>query len=588
MAKMIPDCISKDVISTGEKQIFELFKKAPDTENWIVLHSLYLSKHVKRLYGEIDFLVMAPGLGIFCLEVKGGEIARKDGLWKHTNRYGEVFTKSRSPFEQSRDCMFSLKKAINNKCGANSKLNNLLYGYGVMFPHSEFYEEGIDYELYQIYNRNSRRQPVTEFIKTLAACTKQAVKNEPWFCEKTSIPDEKDIKDLLAFCRGDFERILPPDQRMGEAEGLIMKYTEEQYKYLDQLQYNPRCFFQGAAGTGKTMLALEAAKRSIFAKNRTLLVCYNILLGNWLKFLLNDVTEDNDNLVAGNFHGFLTDIVTSRGPIPSCITEDKYEYYNVTLPLMALEAIDRGEIEPFDKIIIDEGQDLMTPEYLDVFDSLLKGGLAGGKWDIYSDLEQQAIFSRYSVEDMRKMLEKRCNSANFRLNINCRNTKQIGEATSLMTGFPKPPFILNEIDGIPVEYKFYRNREHQIKELEELLEKLRNQHIPDNKITILSKFKFENSCISGLDTESFPVEIFSSKHNAIPLLQNCKHISFSTISSFKGLENSYIILIDVHKLNEEDYNSLLYVGMSRARTGLYVFINKKYQEEHNKLLGKTK
>jgi len=91
MARMIPPCISKDVISTGEKQLFELFKKAPHTEDWVVLHSLCLAKHVKRLYGEIDFLVMAPKLGIFCLEVKGGEIGRKEGQWKHTNRYGEVF-----------------------------------------------------------------------------------------------------------------------------------------------------------------------------------------------------------------------------------------------------------------------------------------------------------------------------------------------------------------------------------------------------------------------------------------------------------------------------------------------------------------
>ncbi len=140
------------------------------------------------------------------------------------------------------------------------------------------------------------------------------------------------------------------------------------------------------------------------------------------------------------------------------------------------------------------------------------------------------------------MIQERGHPVKFRLTINCRNTKQIGEATSLLTGFQKPPFILNDIEGIPVEYKFYRNREHQIKELEELLMKLKRQNIPDNNITILSRYKFENSCVSGLDLNDFPVEIFSSKHNAIPLLQNCKNISFATISGFKGLENSYITL----------------------------------------------
>jgi len=234
-----------------------------------------------------------------------------------------------------------------------------------MFPHSDFCEEGIDYELYQIYNRSSRRQPITDYIKTLARCTKQKVQHEPWFKEKTSIPDEEDIKELLVFCRGDFERLTTLRQRMGDAEELIVKYTEEQYKYLDHLRDNPRCLFQGAAGTGKTMLALETVKRSLSEKNRTLLVCYNILLGNWLKFILKDLIKENKNLIVNNFHNLLTDIVTLRSSIPSCLTEDPVEYYNCTLPLMALEAIDRGEIEPFDKIIIDEGQDMITPEYLE-------------------------------------------------------------------------------------------------------------------------------------------------------------------------------------------------------------------------------
>ncbi len=105
MAKMIPPYISEDVKSRGEKQIFELFEKDPDTSDWIVLHSLGIAKHTQRTCGEIDFVVMAPKLGIFCLEVKSGE---ENGVWNFTNRYGKTVKKNRSPFEQASDGMYSL------------------------------------------------------------------------------------------------------------------------------------------------------------------------------------------------------------------------------------------------------------------------------------------------------------------------------------------------------------------------------------------------------------------------------------------------------------------------------------------------
>ena len=98
------------------------------------------------------------------------------------------------------------------------------------------------------------------------------------------------------------------------------------------------------------------------------------------------------------------------------------EFYTEDLPLLALQAIDQGLIEQFDTIIIDEGQDLIRAEYLDVFDALLKGGLAGGKWQIFCDFERQAIYSELSSIQMLELIEQRSAFASFNLSINCRNT----------------------------------------------------------------------------------------------------------------------------------------------------------------------
>ena len=72
MAIMIPSVISPEVKSSAERKIFEWFQNAPGTDKWIVLHSLGITTHNKVIYGETDFLVLAPQLGIFALEVKGG------------------------------------------------------------------------------------------------------------------------------------------------------------------------------------------------------------------------------------------------------------------------------------------------------------------------------------------------------------------------------------------------------------------------------------------------------------------------------------------------------------------------------------
>ena len=81
MAKLIPSHITSRCKSPGEIYIFNEFKKNENTKGWIVLHSLNVAKHSKRFAGELDFVVIVPNEGILCIEVKSGNVSRKDGLW---------------------------------------------------------------------------------------------------------------------------------------------------------------------------------------------------------------------------------------------------------------------------------------------------------------------------------------------------------------------------------------------------------------------------------------------------------------------------------------------------------------------------
>ncbi len=153
MAIMIPSVISPEVKSNAERKIFEWFQNAPGTDKWIVLHSLGIATHNKVIYGETDFLVLAPKLGIFALEVKGGRVRRENGIWYFTNRYGKTNSKVRGPFDQARDGIFSIVDAMKKRIDIEHRhIENVLFGYGVMFPDIEFTSTGIEEEQWQVFD----------------------------------------------------------------------------------------------------------------------------------------------------------------------------------------------------------------------------------------------------------------------------------------------------------------------------------------------------------------------------------------------------------------------------------------------------
>jgi MoxR-like ATPase len=59
----------------------------------------------------------------------------------------------------------------------------------------------------------------------------------------------------------DFELITAPAARKGELEHAFLKLTNEQIGLLDYISEQKSATIQGVAGTGKTLIAKEAARR---------------------------------------------------------------------------------------------------------------------------------------------------------------------------------------------------------------------------------------------------------------------------------------------------------------------------------------
>ena len=59
-------------------------------------------------------------------------------------------------------------------------------------------------------------------------------------------------------------------------------------------------------------------------------------------------------------------------------------------------------------------------------------------------------------------------------------------------------------------------------------------------------------------------------------------VRFSTVASFKGLESDVVLLVDIDDLSDEA-QSLVYVGASRARVLLHVFLAESTRERFGEL-----
>ena len=87
--RVIPNIIHRDTKSDAEREVFNLLKNLEMGPGWTALHSLNVSKHQYKQWCELDFVIVGPE-GIIVLEVKGGRVECKDGIWHFTHRFDEV------------------------------------------------------------------------------------------------------------------------------------------------------------------------------------------------------------------------------------------------------------------------------------------------------------------------------------------------------------------------------------------------------------------------------------------------------------------------------------------------------------------
>ena len=563
--KLIPDYISAG--SNGsERRLFEILRRSEGLKGWFGLHSFNLIRHASKREGEIDFLIVGPA-GLFVLEVKGGQLKRKNGAWLVKDRFKRQYRKQESPFDQAKSGLYSLTSDLVKNLGFRADRH--VFGYGVVFTAMEFKVGSPEWDRAIICDKLDLQQPIESYVERLAT---------HWRARGRGKQDlsRRQVEELVAYLRGDFEAVLTLSDQVAESEVELAELTTEQIRTFDIASSNPRILLSGAAGTGKTMIAVEMLKRNVAQGQSVLLLCYNKLLAGYLKFLLAK------QAVAGRYEvDTLHNFIRRHIHVPNeqiDAAEDKTALFKKEFPDKFLSAVATQDIRQFDYLIVDEAQDILSSRYLAVFDKIVNGGLDNGRWLVCLDNKSQNIYS--TAGEIKPALESlRSKAAQLELTVNCRNTPNIAQAVELVAGIDIAE--VKEKSGATVKYMWYKDVEDQLRQVSALIKRFLKEGFSAGDITILSPRAAENSLAESRLRADF------SMHRLIPAdfigAGRQDSIGYSTIHAYKGLENKAVVLTDIESINE-GRKLLNYVGLTRARALLAIAVKRDQKRSFTKRL----
>ncbi len=515
--RMIP-AVPHGTKSNAEKRVFDKLRQCfekPRNESLVCYHSLNLTHHAYKRFGEIDFLICGEP-GLFVLEVKGGRVSCHNGIWLHTNRYGQTKKSAEGPFRQAESALHGLRKKLQANI-PKWVIDQFVMGYAVVFPDCEFSASSVEWDPETfIDSRNFLN--FERWLKKLFAHWKN--RDHGLRC-----PDHSSIKQLQNYLRPEFETVIPLYVQTREIQKRVVALTEDQMIMVDVVEANQRVMCSGGAGTGKTFMAMELARRWTSMGMNVVLACRSL----WLKRYLE-----------------------ARFDIPGLTT---------ALVESIKTVIFRKCLSSFDAMLVDEGQDLFDIDSLDMLDQVLSGGIDQGRWCFFYDINNQSgIFGPVEQEAMDYLMNQ--HPVIVPLGINCRNTSPI--LKTVQTYLKADMGIRGAGEGPEVRMHHAGSSEESALILNKLItELIEDGGISASSLTILSPLSFSESSASLLPHSLKKHILILDEYSMRSFPPGA--MSFATIASFKGLENEAIVVIDLPEFQKASSIAMHYVAMSRAR-----------------------
>ncbi|MGW7886405.1 nuclease-related domain-containing DEAD/DEAH box helicase [Staphylococcus xylosus] len=539
--------------SEAEKKLYEAFENLSD--DYYVFHSTNIPvKNGKRILDkEIDFIIFNPFYGILCIEVKGGLIKYEDNILRQ-KKSKEIYDQNSEdeykkiyPYRQLKKVKYSLVNTLKRKYPKGVK-GYELYSC-VWFP--DIKSENITGQLPLEYKNNGMlcKEHMNDVQYTLDKVFKDLTNNN------VIRKNEESIKTVIDTIAPKFTAFIPLNDLFINHQTTFKAMTNSQIEVIKSFENNKAVLVEGLAGTGKSIIALEQAKKLTENENDTIIFCFNRLLK---RHFVNRLSSFGENIKVMN----MLDLY-------QCVNKMSPESFNKKEQEKFLQnLLNDLEKVPFKNIIIDEAQDFTA----DILSNLYKiTQKKGGKYYAFYDLNQK--HTNNNTEDW--LLNNDLTKA--KLYNNCRNTFEIAETISKLKTEGEM-YCKHGISGTKPSMHIIKNLNDMNKHLLKRVSYYIDQGVKKSNIVILSLENEENMNKSNLDGLNISFEREEDK------------VLFTTARKFKGLEADVVFIVDLQEklFANEKYRNLLYIAISRAKHVAEILVDyedNKYKQLKNCVIG---
>lgn len=499
--------------------------------NDLVVPGQRVTDHLKD--HEVDFVVAIEGAGIVCVEVKGGEVWHDGDGWRQI-RGGRQFTIE--PVRQAREACYALRDFIEKD--PRWTQGRLRWDHVVVLPNTELPDDfGLpDCPRWKVIDRSD----LPELVDKLRYVLVRQELDRP-------LLTKEGIDQLLTALSG---RGLPQRDVVARAlanEDAADALTEHQAIVLDAIRLLRRVEVRGGAGSGKTFLAMEQARRLAQRGERVALVCYSHGLASYLERVCETWPRRQRPAYVGEFHALGVQWGAPEGPDEALRTEETVRFWERDLPLQ-MASLAEG-LEPghrFDSIVVDEAQDF-ADAWWDPLLAALRDPVDGGLY-VFTD-EGQRVFDRFGSPPVPLVP--------LILDHNLRNTRQIANAFQPLVDHPMR-FLGGE--GPAVTFVACSRADAL--------------DAGDDQIDALLEQGWRPEDLALLTTGSrHPEQAERQKegHTAYwDSFWDTDQVFYGHVLGFKGLERRCVVLVVNETGMFERSRERLYVGLSRARDQLVV------------------
>jgi AAA domain len=535
MARMIPESCDETTESPAERRLFERIRDTTGDE-LVAFHSVawLVRARGRPRQGEADFVLAHPEYGAVAVEVKGGGI-RYDattGKWCSAGRDREVFIKD--PARQAQNAMFRLRDLMTRSARGGGQ--GVALGSAVCFPDTRVDARSLRVDL--------PREIVIDHRDLRKLEARLDALFRYWYDAKDDQPLGADgIERLERLLANSFQLRAPLGYEYEEEERELLRLTEQQYRVLDMLARHTRVAIAGCAGSGKTFLAAEKARRLAEQGFRVLLVCFNRFLAEHLRQGVADV----DEIDAFSYDALALSIVREAGAdFPAEPPEgDQGEYWRSLRHAFA----DCVEVAAgrYGALIVDEAQDFQEDWWLPL--QLMLEDPDRSPLYVFFDDNQRIFAVPKNLPVSGEPIE---------LTINCRNTKKIN---ALVTAFYKGGSIeALGPEGPPIDRHFYATDGELLEQLDASIRMwIEQAEVRPDDIALLTAKSPSRSALWTVETLG-GVRLTEDPWEADRILR-------SSIHRFKGLERLVVAVTEL----EGARSDVFYVGFSRPNVFLSVF-----------------